>query len=153
MNYTQIWAVGGVAITFAVAIFRLADRGLAVIRGGLDPAEWLVLLLLTAAFVYGEGIRALARRWVPFVIGRTAELAGRPPLRDQLLAPLYAMGLVGASRRMLIRCWAGVFAIAAAVFIVRAFPEPWRGLVDFAVAAALVCGLVAIVVQASRRLR
>lgn len=153
MNYAQWWAVSGVAILFATATFRLGGRGVATIRAGIEPAEWLVLLLLTVAFVYGEGIRALARRWVPFVIGRTAKLAGRPRLRDQLLAPMFAMGLVGAPRRMLLRSWGGVLAIAAAVLVVRASPEPWRGLVDFAVASALACGVVAILVQAWRRLR
>jgi hypothetical protein len=32
-------------------------------------------------------------------------------------------------------------------------PEPWRGVVDVAVAAALVWGTVALLVEAGRRLR
>ena len=35
--------------------------------------------------------------------------------------------------------------IVLAVFVVRALPEPWRGIVDAAVAAALLVGLWAIV--------
>lgn len=153
VKYTPWWAVGGIVITFATAIFRLGERGYATIRAGLGPAEWLALLFLTIALVYGEGIRALSRRWVPFVIDRAAALRTEPRLFHRLVGPLYAMGLVGAPRRTALRAWAGVFAIAAAVLIVRALPEPWRGMIDFAVAAALVCGLLAILVQAWRRLR
>lgn len=150
MNYAFWWAVAGLLAIFATAIFRLGDRGIATLQGGLTPAEWLALLILSAAFVYGEGIRALARRWVPFVIARAARLNAESPVRDRILAPVHAMALVGAPPRTLLRAWAGVLAIGAAVLIVRALPEPWRGIIDFAVAAALICGLIAIAREAWR---
>ena len=103
-----------------------------------------MLVLLTVAFVYGEGFRVLDRRWVPSVVERALLIRDDPRLLVRLLAPLYGLSLVGARRDDLIRGWLLATAILSAVLIVRALPDPWRGIVDFAVAAALAWGLVAI---------
>jgi hypothetical protein len=145
-----LWALFGVALLFAVAIARLGARGLATVGAGLEPSAWLALLALTATFVYTEGIRALQRRWGPHMLRRTASLRTEPRLWVRLLAPLYALSLVAAPRRELARAWAGLFAITAAVLVVRALPEPWRGITDLAVALALTWGSVAIAVAAAR---
>lgn len=144
------WALLALVALFANAVVRLGARGIVTIRGGLDPAEWLALVLLTVLFVWGEGVRGLQRRWVPGVLRRVAELRGERHTLHRLLAPLYAMSLIAAPKRTLWRTWAGVAAIVAAVLIVRAFPAPWRGMTDFAVAAALAWGLVVIVAGALR---
>jgi protein-S-isoprenylcysteine O-methyltransferase Ste14 len=54
------------------------------------------------------------------------------------------LSLIGAPPEKLLPRWLGTLAIVAAVFVIRALPDPWRGIVDFAVAAALAWGLVAI---------
>ena len=145
------WALLALVAIFASAVVRLGARGIETIRGGLDPAEWLALALLTALFVWGEGVRGLQRRWVPGVLRRVTELRAERRTLYRLLAPLYAMSLIAEPGRTLWRTWAGVAAIVAAVLIVSRFPEPWRGITDFAVAAALAWGLVVIVAGAFRR--
>lgn len=147
----SMWAVLGVTAVFIEAIVKLAARGLVTVRGGLEVLEWLALLLLAGAFLYGEGVRALQRRWVPHVLERSQAVRSAP-LHWRLLAPLYAMLLVGAPRRTLARAWLGVLAIVAAVLLVRALPEPWRGIVDLAVAGALAWGLGALLAGARRLL-
>ena len=139
-----LWAVAGVAAMFAWAVFRLGRRGVATVLAGLGPLEWTALILLTAAFLYGEGVRALGRKWVPWMVGRARRLGGEPVL-FRVLGPLYAMSLVGRDGRILVRAWAGTVAIVLAVAVVSRFPEPWRGIVDLAVAAALAWGLAAMV--------
>lgn len=139
-----------VAAIFVDAIIQLGARGIATMRAGLEPLEWVALALLLAAFVYGEGERALARRWVPRMVERARELGPQAPLRHRILGPLYAMSLVGEPRRTLARAWLGVALIVLAVLVVRGFAEPWRGIVDFAVAGALLRGLIAIVREAAR---
>jgi hypothetical protein len=141
----RIWAVLGIAVLFSRAIWALGMRGLNTVAAGLEPAEWLVLAGMVGIFVYGEGFLALQRKWVPRVCCRIACL-GRIPVttRHRLLAPLYAMSLVGAPRRAVLRAWLGVAAIVTAVLLVSRFPDPWRGIVDVAVASALAWGLVAI---------
>ncbi|HUF51771.1 MAG TPA: hypothetical protein VMN60_13175 [Longimicrobiales bacterium] len=149
-----LWAFAGVVLIFGNAVLRLGARGVAVMLAGLAPAEWAALLLLTALFVYGEGVRALERRYVPHLLGRIALLRDERRPIYQVLAPLYALSLVGATRRSLAYAWAGISGIILAVMVVSRFPEPWRGITDFAVAAALAWGLVAIVRGAVRtRLR
>lgn len=138
------WTLIGVAALFTSAIYRLGARGVATIQAGLGWGEWLVLVLLTVAFVYGEGFRALDRRWVPRLVERALLLRDDPRVLVRLVAPLYGLSLVGAARDDLIRGWLLTTAILGAVLIVRALPDPWRGIVDFAVAAALAWGLVAI---------
>ena len=137
------WTLIGVAALFATAIYRLGGRGIATIQAGLGWGEWSVLVLLTVAFVYGEGFRALDRRWVPRLVERALLLRDDPRVLVRLVAPLYGLSLVGAARDDPIRGWLLTTAILGAVLIVRASPDPWRGIVDFAVSAALAWGLVA----------
>jgi hypothetical protein len=144
------WAVLGIVVLFAFAVLRLGARGITTVRAGLDAPEWLALIALTAVFVYGEGVRALQRRWVPWVIGRAALLRAEPRLRYRLLAPLHAMALIGAPARTLAKAWGGSAAIFLAVLIVSRFPEPWRGITDFAVAAALAWATVALILAGLR---
>jgi hypothetical protein len=54
------------------------------------------------------------------------------------------MSLIGAGKNDFIRGWLLTTGIVGAVLIVRTLPDPWRGIVDFAVGAALAWGLVAI---------
>ena len=148
-----LWAVLGVAAVLGRAVYVLGGRGLATLGEGLGPLPLTLLLVLTAAFVYVEGVGALQVRWVPKVVRRVGELRRGARRRDVLLAPLYAMGLVGGSRRTVLLSWAGVAAIVVAVLVVRRFPEPWRGIVDLAVAAALAWGTAALLIQAARAFR
>lgn len=138
------WAIVGVSTLFAWAVYRLGGRGIAVIREGLGGAEWLALIALTFALVYVEGIRALDRRWVPALMDRVRDLRRERSLTVRLLAPLYGLSLIGLPRARLVRGWLGTSAIVLAIVLVRLLPEPWRGIVDFAVAAALAWGLAAI---------
>ena len=147
------WALAGSAAILVRALVALGARGVATVQGGLGPGEWAALLGLTAAFVYGEGVLALERRWVPHVVERARRLRSHDGLFLRLAAPLYAFSLVGAPPRVLARAWAGVGLIVLAVLVVRAFPEPWRGIVDLAVAAALAWAVVALLRQAPRALR
>jgi hypothetical protein len=147
------WGIAGVALLFASAAYRLGERGIDTIAGGLNATQWLVLAALTAVFVYGEGVRALERKYVPHVMRRVELLREEPRTWYRLLAPLHALTLIGAARGLLLRAWAGTFAIVIAVAVVRSFPEPWRGITDFAVAAALAWGTWALGRAALRRLR
>lgn len=145
-----VWALAGVALLFLFAVLRLGGRAVQTLQAGLGAAEWAALVLLTVAFVWGEGRGALQRRWVPRVVGRAAALRREGALLHRVLAPLYGMSLIGAPVRSTVRAWAGTLAIVAAVMVVRAFPEPWRGITDLAVASALLWGLGAIVLEGRR---
>jgi len=148
-----VWALVGVTSIFLISIYRLGQRGIQTVTGGLTPVEWGALVVLTAVFVYTEGHRAIQKRFTPHMIDRLRELRATQSLLDVVLAPFYALTLFNAPRRAMIRTWAGVTAIVAMIFIVRAFPEPWRGITDLAVSVALTWGLTAIILATARMQR
>jgi hypothetical protein len=147
------WGLAGVICLFAFAVYRLGMRGVITVAGGLAAWEWVSLAVLTVAFVYGEGVRALQRRWVPWVIGRLHLLDGDRRTWYRALAPLHAMAFIGAPPKLMAAAWAGSIAIFLAVLIVSSFPDPWRGIVDFAVASALLWATLVLAVQGVRRRR
>ncbi len=138
------WTLLGVAVLFSSAVWRLGGRGVATLQDGLSPGHWLLVVLLTIVMVYGEGVVALQRRWVPRLIRRAWAIRSES-LIFKLLGPFYGLYLVGAPAKQLLRGWLGTAAIVTAILIVRSFADPWRGIVDFAVAAALTWGLFSIV--------
>lgn len=140
-----LWSLVGVCLLFSFAIFRLGRRGVEAMALGLTPGQWLALVAFTAGFVYVEGVIALQRRWVPRLLGRARELRAESRLPYRAIAPLYGMSLVAAEPTRMLRSWALVLGIVAAVILISRLPEPWRGIIDLAVAAALAFGLVSIV--------
>jgi hypothetical protein len=146
------WGMVGVSAIFAESILRLGARAARSVDA-LDARQWLSLVAVTSALVYVEGHRALQKRLAPRMVSRALTLGRAASLRDAILAPLSLLSLVGSERRELARAWSGVGAIVAAALIVRALPEPWRSIIDGAVAAALLWGLVALWIEFATRLR
>ena len=146
------WTLVGVSGLFASAVLRLGGRGVETILAGLGPLEWTILTALTLLMVYMEGVLTFQRRWVPKLIDRARAVRGEPFLL-QLLAPLYGLSLIGGPAKRVLRGWLGTAAIVGAVLAVRALPDPWRGVVDFAVASALGWGLVCIARRAPEAIR
>ena len=145
--HVAAWAVGGVALTFVEAIARLGHRGWGAVETGLTGPQWLALVGATLVLGYFEGYRALHLRFAPDVVAHALELAAGPRTARSLLAPLYATSLLGAERGVIVRAWLAVAAIASSVVVVRGLPDPWRGIVDLAVASALAWGLVALLAR------
>lgn len=136
-----------VAFTLAEASVRLGARALTTVHAGLSLQEYALLLLSIAAFGYGEGYRALHRRFVPHVIERAIALAKSDlgGLRGLALSPLYVLCMVHAERRVLAKAWLSVALIVCAVLVVKALPEPYRGIIDAGVAVALGIGLGSLI--------
>lgn len=147
------WAVAGVVLLFTNAFIRLGARGVVTMSAGLTGSQWFALVLLTIAFVYGEGVRALQMKYIPRLLQRVRDVRHERRLLPRLLAPLHALMLIYAPARTLMRAWAGIAAITLAVIIIREFAEPWRGIIDFAVAAALAWATLVLVARAFSMLR
>jgi len=146
-SWAVAWSLVGVALILSFAVFRLLSRGLDTVRAGLTPLEWTGLLVLSALFLYGEGVMALQRKWVPRLFERSRQLRseGNPLLLA--LAPLFGMGLIGRSMKTVVRTWLGTAAIVLAVIMVRQFPDPWRGITSFAVSLALAWAVLSIALR------
>lgn len=146
------WAVAGVVLLLADAIYRLGLRAVETLAQGASGGVWLAFALLSTAFVYGEGYRALQLRFAPRVIARAFAIDGRRP-HHVALAPLVALSLLGGSARELTRGYVAAALIISAALLVSLLSSPWRGVIDGAVALALGWGAVALLVQFRRALR
>jgi hypothetical protein len=143
------WALAGLVLLLGRASVSLTLKGYheVVAPGLLTPVEWMALAGIALLFVWGEGWMALHRKWAPRVAGRIRDLDAELGALGLVLAPLHAVGLVGAPRRTLVRTWSGVAAIVVAVVLVRQLAQPWQGMIKLGVAGALALGVVSLTVR------
>lgn len=145
----RTWALAGLVLLLGRASVSLLAKGYREILAppALAPLEWAGLIAIVALFVWGEGWMALHRRWAPRVAGRIRSLGGETGAVSVLLAPLHALGLVGAERRTVARSWGAAAAIVVAVVVVRQLAQPWQGMIKLGVAGALAIGVVSLAVR------
>jgi hypothetical protein len=140
------WGVLGFLALLGSAIWRLTPVALEPIRAGM-LAWWQAGLYLgwVGFMVYSEGYRGFHLQVAPRVTARSLYLARNPRPLFALLAPLFCMGLIHATRRRLITSWIVLGAIVSLVVMVRQLPQPWRGIVDGGVVLGLALGATSIV--------
>ncbi len=126
------------------AIVRLAPIAAAPLSGPLDPEQLLAYISSVITMAYMEGYRGFQKGFSPRVIARALTLQPRSPLHHHLLAPLYCMGMLHATRRRLLGTWMLMLGIVGLVLILRTVPQPWRGVVDAGVVVGLSWGAVSI---------
>ncbi|HSN99047.1 MAG TPA: hypothetical protein VLS89_12200 [Candidatus Nanopelagicales bacterium] len=148
-----LWGVGGVVLLLTEAIVRLASLAAGLLRArALTPAELLALAAWTVVIVYAEGYRGFQRRFSPRVVARALHLAAHPRPHLIALAPLLCMGLLHATRRLLIVSWSLLAGILALILLVRLLPPVYRAIIDIGVALALTWGTASILVFLARAL-
>ena len=76
-----------------------------------------------------------------------------PTTARVILAPLFAAGFFGGSRREQIGAFLGTAAIIALVLLVHRLEQPWRGILDAGVVTGLTWGVVATVALSARAWR
>ncbi len=151
-RWIAAWGTLGVTAILAEGVCRLGRRALDTVAGGLTPLQWAALALATVLLTYVEGYRAFYLKFAPRVVVRAARAAGGGPWKAAL-APLYVLSLFGGSRREIVRGWAALAAVLAAIETVRALPAPWRGIVDGAVCVALAFGAASVLLRLPGSLR
>jgi len=115
-------------------------------------AQWCVFVPWMLFMAYSEGYRGFQTMFAPRVVARAATLIDDPQPVRVLFAPLFVMGLFGATRKRKIVARILVVGIVALIVLVRLLPQPWRGIVDAGVVLGLGWGTVAMVVCAARAL-
>ena len=135
------------------ATVRLAPRAAEpLLQGEVAP---LHLMLYAASIVfngYAEGYRAFQRQFSPRVVARGLWLARNPRWPLVLVAPLFCMGHIHATRRRVILAWGVTSGLVVLIVAVRMLPQPWRGIVDAGVVVGLGWGVLAILVYLVRGL-
>jgi hypothetical protein len=150
----MFWSVGGVIALLAQAIVRLLPRALEPLGdGSLTVVAGLAYLLAILGMAYSEGYRGFQKGFSPRVAVRVLHLAQHPKPLLVVFAPLYAMGLIHASRRRLIGSWVLLLAIVGLILLVRMLAQPWRGAIDAGVVVGLTWGALATVLIFVRALR
>lgn len=147
------WAMLGVVLLLVESVVRLARVALAGISEGLRPHEWGALVACSLVMGYVEGYRAFARSFGPRVVERAFELGRRGSTLHALLAPAYAMSLIGDTRRRIVQSWLLALGIVALIVLVRRLPPTWRAIADASVALSLSWGIVVICSLWATRLR
>lgn len=140
------WGALGVVALLTQAIIRLLPRALEPLENNmLDAAHggayagWVVFSL------YFEGYRAFQKRFSPRVVARAFHLARNPSPWHVALAPLFCMALFHARRRATTLARGTVVMVICFIVALRHVPQPYRGIIDGGVVAALVWGAIAIV--------
>jgi hypothetical protein len=141
------WAIVGWAGALAFAIARLSMIAIEGLSDGLTPLQFAVLVVNTAALGWAEGYRGFQQKFSPRAVARVLYLRSNATLTRAALAPLFCVGFLGATPRLLRVTWIGTALIVLAVLLVQRLPQPWRGIVDAGVVLGLSWGLVSFLVM------
>ena len=141
------WGVIGVILLVGRALLRLAPIAIDTIETfPMNTFHWCLMIGWVLFNAYAEGYRGFHLRFSPRTVARAFYLAENPTPIRVILAPLFCMGLFGATRKVLIISWSIVFMVIGLVILVRSLSEPWRGIVDAGVVVGLGLGLLSIAV-------
>lgn len=147
------WGVGGVLFLLVRGLLGLAAPAGEAFRGLSPGLGLLVGLLVVLPLGALKGRFVFQRNVAPRVVGRAFHLARGTRRAHALLAPLYCLGLIHASRRRRTIGWVMMALIAGFVAGTRLLGQPYRGVVAAAVALGLAWGAVALVAIALRAWR
>lgn len=142
--FGSYWGFFGVAALLASAVYRLSPQAFGLASVPLTGLHWLALAVFVPFMAYSEGYRGFHLNFAPRVVARAAWLREQGPALLLLLAPLFCMGYLHATRRRKLTSFGVTFAIVLLVFGVRHLAQPWRGIVDAGVVLGLALGLLSL---------
>lgn len=149
----SLYGSGGVIYILLKAIKRVLPIALEPFQGGsVQPLSTLQLgayILTCIWFAYVEGYKGFQQKFSPLVVKRSFTLIpGKNNTKwyHYLLAPLYSMGLIHATKKRLIVSWSVSTGVALIVAAVKRLPYPYRNIIDAGVVAGLSWGSISIVV-------
>lgn len=131
-------------------MYRLARVAAGAFTTPLTALQWAALLGWTAFAAYAEGYRAFHKAFSPRVALRVYALAQGRFRRYAIVAPLFCMALVGATRRRMITSWSIVLMVVGLITLLRRVSQPTRGIVDAGVVVALTLGTLSVLLHTAR---
>lgn len=130
-------------LTFAIV--RLAPMALALGDSPLSLLHWSALAFSVLYMAYAEGYRGFYLGFAPRVVSRANYLRNNPRLTYVILAPIFCMGYIYATRRRQMLSFAVTLMIICFVMIAGILPQPWRGILDAGVVVGLAIGIISII--------
>jgi len=143
-----VWGLLGIMALLARALITLSPLAVEAMSSGMSALQWAVAGAWVVFMAYTEGYRGFQQRFSPMVAARLLVLRDQPTALRVVLAPLFAMGLIDATRRRLFVSWGVLLGVVALILLVRMLPQPWRGIVDLGVVVGLTWGAISLLVHA-----
>ncbi|NJD55576.1 MAG: hypothetical protein FIA94_04125 [Nitrospirae bacterium] len=140
------WGVSGVVLLLASAVYRLSSAALGALSSPWHVQHWVFFLIVVVFMAYAEGYRAFQQRFSPRVAARAKYLLNNPAIVRVVFAPIFCMGFFHATRKRKITSISVTGGIIILVLLVRAVPQPWRGIVDLGVVVGLTWGIISIII-------
>ncbi len=139
-----IWGVGGILLLLSFAVYRLAPIAFELARFQLSALQWGSLVGFVIYMAYAEGYKGFHLAFAPRAVSRALYLSQNPRPLHLLLAPLFCMGYIHATRKRQLLSIGLTVLILCFVFIARQLAQPWRGIVDAGVVVGLGLGIASI---------
>lgn len=127
------------------AIYRLTPMAMELSSLPLTSLHWFALLLSIVYMAYAEGYKGFHKGFAPRVVVRARYLKKHASPGKAVLAPLFCMGFIYATRKRMILSISLSLMIICFVVVVRMLPQPWRGIVDAGVVTGLIFGVTSII--------
>lgn len=141
-----IWGIIGIVAVVGRALWRLTPIAIEPIQANqLGTFHWLVMIAWILINAYAEGYRGFHKRYSPRTVARAFYLVDNPTPLRVIFAPLFCMGLFGATRRVLISSYVVIVLVICLIIWIRMIDQPWRGIVDAGVVVGLGLGLMSII--------
>ncbi len=132
-------------LLLSFAIVRLAPIAFELNSIPLSGLHWFALISFVLYMAYAEGYKGFHKSFAPRVVVRAKYLSQNPRLLHVLLAPLFCMGYIYATRRQMLLSIGLTTMIICLVIGVRMLPQPWRGIIDAGVVVGLFMGVLSII--------
>lgn len=126
------------------AIYRLAPLALELREISLNAVQLAALLFSVIYMAYAEGYKGFHLGFAPRVVLRAHYLHNNPRPSHILLAPLFCMGYIHATRKRQMLSIGLTIMIIGFIIVARTLPQPWRGILDAGVVVGLTIGICSI---------
>lgn len=142
IGYT--WGIVGVIWLLLFAIYRLAPMALALGSFPMNLLHWLALIFSIVYMAYAEGYKGFHLGFAPRVVLRANYLKENPRVSHVILAPIFCMGYIHATKRRKLLSIGLTIMIICFIMVARMLPQPWRGILDAGVVVGLSIGISSI---------
>ena len=118
---------------------------LALEKSPMSQLQWMALIFSVVTMAYAEGYKGFHLGFAPRLISRANYLRNNPRVDHILLAPLFCMGYIYATRKRKLLSIGLTIMIIGFILLAGLLPQPWRGILDAGVVVGLVIGVASIV--------
>jgi hypothetical protein len=139
-----IWGIVGVLLLLCFALYRLAPMAFELAEIELSALHWSALVFSIIYMAYAEGYKGFHKGFAPRVVVRASFLKNNPKPLHILLAPLFCMGYIHATRKRQLLSIGLTLMIICFIFLARTLAQPWRGILDAGVVVGLGIGILSI---------